>query len=353
MNSIPADLIPNIWRVELSGRCDLSCRACPFKVFHKNGQFIDDRLFLRLIKEIWHLSPGARVELHNGGEPLLHPHFNGLMNQCNALPEKGSFYCSTNGQNLDKKRAEIIVESGKWSHIIFSVDALSQDTFSKIRYPGILEKTNNAIKNVIYSRLKHRALLPSVVVQFVVQPENSHEAIDFYQYWRSFFNSLKIDHILHFDVNPPMPRDCICIVPCTTSDLESQREMNLLFERVMKDVSDEAHLENARQEYTEVPVREIQKKHAICSMPWNMIAVSASGEVTPCCSGDSSGRFTMGNAHHENLLSIWMGKSFQDLRRMHLNQNTEHYFPCGNCFSKVSDNFNLKRAQQFLNANVD
>jgi MoaA/NifB/PqqE/SkfB family radical SAM enzyme len=59
--------------------CNLNCVGCNSKGIHKKDAFIDMGIFYRLIDDFY-LSGGKAVALEGGGEPMLHPHLDKIIN---------------------------------------------------------------------------------------------------------------------------------------------------------------------------------------------------------------------------------------------------------------------------------
>ena len=83
------------------------------------------------------------------GEPYLHPQFFELVN---AAAQRNIYtVTSTNAHFLGKRKAEETVKSGL-DRIIISIDGTTQETYSKYRIGGSLEKVLEGTKNLVEAK---------------------------------------------------------------------------------------------------------------------------------------------------------------------------------------------------------
>lgn len=101
-------MIPKIYAIELTNRCNARCNFCPHPHMTREEGFMKNPTFKKIIAAL--KKTGQKyVALHHMGEPLLHPQ---LMEYINKLKEEG-IECefSTNGKYL-KARGQQLLNTG-------------------------------------------------------------------------------------------------------------------------------------------------------------------------------------------------------------------------------------------------
>ena len=131
-----------------------------------------------MIKEVSTTGKGITkyIRYTSNGEPLVHPKSYDMIQD--AVENSGTKVTLTsNGTLLNEKRMSKILKTGL--HMIdISIDAMSNETYKKVRVGGDLNITKKNIlklltlRNEVNSRTK-------IIVIFVEQKENSHEVDDF------------------------------------------------------------------------------------------------------------------------------------------------------------------------------
>jgi len=91
--------LPEIYQIEVSRKCNLSCTMCPRQLFCRKDEteFIDIGLIDKLIRDD-SLGGSYFVELQMSGEPTLHPQLDRIISKLRNFVIVG---LSTNGTNLD------------------------------------------------------------------------------------------------------------------------------------------------------------------------------------------------------------------------------------------------------------
>lgn len=89
---------------------------------------------------------------------------------------------TTNGTIMNERRTRRLLDSGV--HMIdISIDAFSVETYSKVRVKGDLNVTRANVLNLL-SWIRQSGSSTKVVVSFIEQECNRHEANDFERFWR-------------------------------------------------------------------------------------------------------------------------------------------------------------------------
>ncbi|MCR9140716.1 MAG: radical SAM protein [bacterium] len=178
---------------------------------------------------------------------------------------------NTNGSIMTERLAEQIIKSGL-TRIRFSLDAITEETYSKIRLGGVFEKTMRNIDLFLRKREELGSELPKVGVNFVRMKQNEHEVDDFVKYWND-----RVEYVVIQDF----------MTPDTEGDYE--------------DLS--GHREEKEDTFK-------------CNQPWQRLYIRGNGEVTPCCAMFSS-YLKMGDIGETSLKDIWDSSAAKELRKLH------------------------------------
>lgn len=124
--------------LEFTSICNLRCKWCSLDFAGNRGLMTEETL-ARVLEEI---SDRARfriraVELHNGGETLLHPkfgHFLAMIARAReGNPAFGQVNLLTNATKLAGAKRDAIFETGAVDWVRFSMDGGTKETFEEIR----------------------------------------------------------------------------------------------------------------------------------------------------------------------------------------------------------------------------
>ena len=178
---------------------------------------------------------------------------------------------NTNGSVMNERLAVRIIESGL-TRLRFSLDAVTEQTYSKIRIGGSFEKVCRNIELFLRIREKMKSPLPKVGVNFVKMAVNAHEVDRFKEYWAP-----KVDYVVIQDFMSP--------------DIQGNYK----------------HLDVADRS----PVPEFR-----CQQPWQRLYIRGNGDVTPCCAMFSS-YLKLGNINQNSLTALWKSPQARELRKLH------------------------------------
>ncbi len=168
----------------------------------------------------------------------------------------------TNGLLLEKN-IDNIFDSGL-VNLFVSIDAFSEENYSKIRGVGF-NKVTNALENLLKERIKRKSVLPIIRVSFVDMEKNREEKEDFIKYWKN-----KVDFI----------------------DIQIFDDYNI-------DINKEFDLS-------------IKKKWD-CFSPLARLSVLSNGDILPCC--NFFGRnIPIDNINNNTIKAIWNGSNLKKIR---------------------------------------
>lgn len=163
---------PAFLTLEVTNSCNLSCPEC---VTGMNGlkrptSWMSETLAIQTLDKTRNHAWVAN--LYFQGEPLLNPE---LVHIISATTNAKIYsVVSTNAQNLTVEKAEQLVKSGL-KKLVVSMDGNTQETYSKYRVRGKLQKVLDGISNLTEARKKYKSAFPVIEVQFIVFRFNENE----------------------------------------------------------------------------------------------------------------------------------------------------------------------------------
>jgi perosamine synthetase len=277
--------------MDVSEICNLSCVHCPHPEFkaseHYDRRVLDPALNDKLVEEVRAHGVGQTqyIRYASNGEPFTHPHLLKMLDTA-ARRSGVPVALTTNGTLLTAARAEAIVASGV-ALVDISIDAIAPDTYAAIRVGGKLHNVERNVQTLIDIARRHGSRT-KVVVSFVEQPSNRHEAARFETVWRERGADRVVIRRLH---------SC------------SGAKETLAAERRVMVGSEERRP---------------------CLYPWERIGLNAAGQLFFCPSDWVHGS-VIGDFRGMTVRDAWHGEFYQSLRRAHLeNDYTGHAF-CGQC----------------------
>jgi MoaA/NifB/PqqE/SkfB family radical SAM enzyme len=285
-----SSVFPSQINMDVTMFCNLACIHCPYetvtKLKGKGRQNLDVALHTKLIDEIATTGKGHCQFLRytGDGEPLLHPNLAEMIayaHQKTGLP----INVTTNGMLLTEERTRALLEAGVGVFDV-SIDAHSQEVYGKVRVKGILEVTYEATHRLI-RLIKEYGGNAKVMVSFVRQPLNLHEAAPFEAYWKAAGADFVVLRNLH---------SCGGNVPAKAKEL-----------------------------WALAPV-----PRKPCLYPWERMVLKADGELT-YCPADWKHIANIGNLADTTLADIWQGPALQALRNAHLSGDFSKHSFCGGC----------------------
>jgi radical SAM protein with 4Fe4S-binding SPASM domain len=284
-------VFPSQINVDCTMFCNLACIHCPYetvtKLKGKGRKNLPLALHTKLIDEIATTGKGHCQFLRytGDGEPLLHPHLPEMIDY--AFRKTGlPINITTNGMLLTEERARALIVAGVGVFDV-SIDAHSQEVYGVVRVKGDLAVTHECTHRLI--RLaKEMGGNTKVMVSFVRQPENEHEAAAFEAYWRDAGADFVVLRNRH---------------SCGGS------------------VSD---MRNVLWAQAPVPRKP-------CLYPWERMVLKADGELT-YCPVDWHHIAGVGNFETSTVAEVWQGEKMQALREAHVTGKfgEEHAF-CKQC----------------------
>lgn len=277
--------------VDMTEVCNLACIHCPHPEFknstHYDARYLEPELNAKLVDEVKTYGTGSTqyIRYTGEGEPLVHPSCYDMLDY--AVTNSGVLVSlTTNGTILNEKRIEKLLDSGL--HVIdISIDAFTPETYSKVRVNGDLSVTRANVLAMIRMSKASRGRT-KVVVSFIEQPQNRHEAGDFEAFWKDNGADYVVIRRLHSGAG--------AIVGIA----------NLL-----------------RSEGG-------NEKRRPCLYPWERIVLNPRGDLVFCPQDWVHGS-VVSDYHHSTIREIWQGEFYRRLREAHLADDFSGHRFCGGC----------------------
>ena len=277
--------------IDITEVCNLACIHCPHPDFkkseHYDARYLSPELNAKVVDEVRAHGVGKTqyIRYSSEGEPLVHPKGYEMIEY--AVRNSGVYVTlTTNGTIMNERRTRALLDAGV--HMIdISIDAFNADTYSNIRVNGDLEITRTNVLNLI-SWVKKSGSATKVVVSFIEQPQNTHEAADFESYWKEQGADSVVVRRLHSAAGA---------------------------------VIDVANIMRKEQ------AKEVRRP---CVYPWERIVLNPRGYLA-FCPADWTHGSSMVDYTNTTIAEVWQGDFYRSLRQAHISDNyAEHKF-CGQC----------------------
>lgn len=192
----------------LTESCDLACRMCPFygceipenqKEYYRDYMarregygHADSADFLRWVDAFHPLLKVGAVSVYGPGEPFLHPDAADVLRACNQRDLSMNF--ATNGNRFSREQLDAL-KQGSVGTIIFSLDALTAETYSRVKPHGDFALIINAMEELIAAKQSGAGY--SITVSFIRQEHNAHEETAFVAYWKERVDNVVVTSKYH------------------------------------------------------------------------------------------------------------------------------------------------------------
>jgi len=230
-----------------------------------------------------------RIDLHNGGEALLHPDFGDMMGILgSARSSSGNFpYTAllTNGTALDHDRCEAVLKHNAVDLLRFSVDGGNPEEFERIRKGANWEHTRNNVRRfaAMNNELGHPVATGIICIVDEKYPLTTEWMSDEFREVLSLVDSVELRRPHNWD---------------GSVDLEFQVQPN---------------------------------ENGLCYfMKNNNLVVLPNGDVTVCCA-DLNSRGVIGNVRNESLADILNCEKRKEMIGLMKRRRRREIRLCANC----------------------
>ncbi|CUU71670.1 heme biosynthesis protein [Campylobacter hyointestinalis] len=283
---------PLFVRFENQFKCNARCTMCVHghpdlrKDYAYKG-YLDFDTFKRLVDECDEQGcPSVGVSQTN--EPLLDPDIMERLEYISTKKNIMDIHFNTNASLLSEEISRRMLDTNV-SRMNFSVDAMTEETYNKIRIGLDFNTVINNIETFLNLRAKMGKNLPIVRISFLLQQKNKHELEAFKKYWVD-----KVDYVAIQRYVPISP------------------------------FGDERSVA--------IPEAPIDGKQS-CSYPFESLFIHGDGLVVPCAS-HAAKHIAVGNIHNDSIYNIWHSKGMQELRDAHIKGDLSKTRLCDTCLFK-------------------
>ena len=272
--------------IEINSNCNYRCVFCP----HGTGEMRNDlpmmgfEMAKRILDEL--VKNGTySIKLNWRGEPALHPQLAEIVAYAKKVGIK-EVQINTNGCLYDEEKIRKLILSGI-DRVIFSLDATTEEVYSKIRIGGDFNRVVNNIKTFSRIRKELNRTKPFLRVQMVRTEMNKHQVDDYRRIWKDIVDDIRIS-----------------------------------------DVTDRGQGDNLKVG------DQISNGRVCCPQPWQRMMIACDGDVLMCCT-DWFKKYPLGNINEKSLKEIWKSEKLNKVRRK-LKKLEYDFEPCEHCWLKES-----------------
>lgn len=263
--------------VELNGGCNMSCPFCIHGYETIENRLMPVETYHALVDEAVEL--GVRsIKLNYINEPLMRRDLEDLIAYAHDHGILNSYFV-TNGVLLKPARRSRILD-GPLTKLFVSIDATTAETYNRQRLSGSFDRVVANVEAFIRERNEQGREFPLVLVSFLRNQINKHEAEAFAEKWTDL------------------------------ADLVSFQKMNEVPDRDTGLTIDYADPDMG------------------CKFPFKQVLVDHLGNVQPCCKL-SGKKLQLGNVREMTLAQAW--KAMEPLREMHGANAWHDHEVCANC----------------------
>jgi len=269
--------------------CNHRCKWCVSIEAH-TGEVLEVDRFATLIGELKQ-SDVKSIVLKGGGEPTTHTHFIEMLDIVrNAGLGVGLI---TNGSMPRRGSREKIVEACQWVRV--SLDAATPQTHREIH--GTSDFTR-ILQNVEY--LTTSATDTMVGLNFVAEPRNHHEIVDFARLGKRI-GAAYVTIRCVFDPTNPL-----------SDEMRAAMRSSALAAKAIEDDKFRVFLGNFTDRYLNADATQAFP-YQRCLGPNLIGIVGGDGEVYACCFLRGNKKFSFGNVNNQSFSDIWKGDKRQQV----------------------------------------
>lgn len=168
-----------IFDIEITRRCNISCRFCP-RTSMKNQGDMSAETFNNLLSKI-PAGPGDSLSFCGLGEPLLHPHFQDYLTRLRDTFPDSYLNLVTNGTLLDRRVVPALL-AARIVSISVSFNGIDAQTYEDWMRGAVFEKT---LANLEYTRqeIKRTNAPTRLTVNFILTRENLLDQEKIESFW--------------------------------------------------------------------------------------------------------------------------------------------------------------------------
>lgn len=259
---------PQIVMIELTNVCNLHCKNCPNEKMKRERGFIDMGVYQKIIDDCAEIGV-SDIFLCGVGEPTRHKSLVGMVAYAKMKGiETVTLY--SNATLLTLQLSKKLIKS-RLDILKVSIDAATNETYSKMRSPGKLDTVDNNLRGFLKLRNEMGLATPEVWAKFMKMTENAGDLRLFKKKWRHLVDKIFVSFIHNWA----------------------------------------GAISSEKSDWQGNPNR------GPCTMVFRFMGVLWDGRVSLCCA-DSEGEVILGDAKDTSIKDIWSGAKIQGIRQAHL-----------------------------------
>jgi len=285
--------------LEVTNHCESKCVFCTRPHMTRKLQHMDENLYKKIIDECAKYSRTNLIYLFKDGDPVLHPQIAKFIKYAKDKKAAKMITISTSANMLTPELSKEIILSGL-DEIFFSVDALTEDTYEKIKGTESYGKVLKNIFDFVKIKESFHKSKPTVIVKMLVTDTVKSDIGFFVRLWQNIADRVLID-----------------------------KELNI-WDGTSKEVNNFITSMNGydfKKPSTRFP----------CNRPWYLASIYSDGKVT-VCPEDWNQKMIIGDLNKETLYDIWNGDKLNEIRRMHIDGECDKLAACKTCEAWVLKN---------------
>ncbi len=287
------------------GTCPLHCKKC--FAFGENAKKQKNIAKMPYDRALWLISEIAQMEQipsiqpHIFTEPFANDDLQKIIQAC--VDRNICMSIITNGILLHKEWLDFLIHKLDRRYTLsFSLDAVTQQTYEKVRGNYELKELEKKVRYLICNR---GDCGPRVGVNFSVEEENYTETEDFLGKWKGKVDAIRI---------------------------------NTAFDQGKK-----------------IPVRFRKKRDdrpGTCGYLEEVMVIDTDGQVR-VCQFDAFGDTMLGNVFEEGIVNVWNGEKISEVRRRQSNDELNHNDFCYGCEITEMTKFRTCETENYIMKEAD
>lgn len=338
---------PAYVNLDITNACNLKCRMC-----YQNEPFFqppkgEDRFIpLETVRLVFSQIKPQIFALGGLGEPLLHKdvvEITRIAKQSGSLP-----MITTNGHLLTKEMSRSLIEAGM-GQIKVSIDAVTQETYSKIRQSDGLHKVMDNVRDLIQVEKEMGRQYEIVRLEYVIQKYNIDEIIPFIKMASKlgvrFVNFMAINFIAVSDSTEDTYKEEYNLEKLLKTLHEARRvakelgiRENLSELMIGHDtIKDVKNFKISKDDFFFPWYKNVRYRNFVCYEPWLQMGIHRNGDVAICCVAfhpkHNEKALVFGNIYKgDRLDDIWNSPRLRKFRRaVAKKKNFDAIDLCGQC----------------------
>ncbi len=168
---------PAVIRTDISTLCQLNCPGCYMRTGNY-GTMGAGVMTLEHMRQLVEANPGLKeIELSNSGEPFCNPEMYEIVELLREHQIRPQLWNGVNLNHAPDRVLEALVRAGT-DDITVSIDGATQETYSRYRRGGDIEKVFENIRKINKYKEKYQTKYPELRWQYILMEHNQDEVED-------------------------------------------------------------------------------------------------------------------------------------------------------------------------------